>query len=78
MHRLNDTMQKKYEDSMKKQFNMLIDNINASSINPITPFYTTTDNFMNSKDRLIIEAKNTGFCIFGNMLYYESILKNEF
>ena len=37
-------------------------------------FYTTIKEFKSSEDRLITEARNTGFCIDGNLTYYEAML----
>lgn len=67
-------LQKEYEQELKKEIEELKDRISATSIHPITIFYTTVNEFKSSEDRLIIEARDTGFCIDGNLTYYEVML----
>ncbi len=75
LHTFEGKLQKAYETQIKKEFKKTMDEINAISTHSINAFYTNTDNFINSNDRLIIEAKTTGFCIAGNEIYYG--LKDE-
>lgn len=75
LHEFNNTkLQKEYEQEMKRQIEELKDRISATSIHPITIFYTTINEFKSSEDRLIAEARDTGFCIEGNLTYYEVML----
>jgi len=75
LHEFNNTkLQKEYEQEMKNHIEELKDRISATSIHPITVFYTTIDEFKSSEDRLITEARDTGFCIDGNLVYYEVML----
>lgn len=70
----NTKLQKEYEQEMKREIEELKDRISATSIHPITIIYTTINEFKNTEDRLIAEARNTGFCIEGNLTYYEVML----
>lgn len=70
----NAKLQKEYEQEMKNQIEELKDRISATSIHPTTIFYTTINEFKASEDRLIAEARDTGFCTEGNPTYYEVML----
>jgi predicted nucleotidyltransferase len=70
----NPKLQKEYEQEMKREIEELKDRISATSIHPITVFYTTINEFKSSEDRLVTEARDTGFCIEGNLTYYEVML----
>jgi len=75
LHKFNNPkLQKEYELEIKKEIEKLKNRISAASLHPITVFYTTVNEFKSSDDRLIIEARNTGFCIDGNLTYYEVML----
>lgn len=59
---------------MKEEIEKLKDRTSATSIHPIIVFYTTINEFKASDDRLITEARETGFCIEGNLTYYEVMI----
>ncbi len=67
-------LQKQYETEMKAIFENLREKINASSIYPLSIFYADINAYLNEDDRVIVEAKKTGFCIDGNLEYYEVML----
>jgi hypothetical protein len=66
---------KDYEKFMKKEFKKLEEKINSLSIYPINIKICSLDEFKKGEDRLIVEAKNTGFPITGDWLYYNTILE---
>jgi len=67
----DERLRKAYEKEIKDAFEALKHKINASSIYPISIFYTDADEYLKNNDRVIREAKSTGFCIDGNLLYHE-------
>ncbi len=73
----NADTQKVYKKEVKGKLEKLRQKINASSIYPLSIFYTGTKDFVTSKDRVVQEAKATGFCIDGNMLYYDTVADYE-
>lgn len=70
----NKTLQKLYEEEIKAAFEQAKEKISASSIYPLGIFYTARDSYAKDDDRVAIEAKQSGFCISGNMEYYEVML----
>ncbi len=78
LHRFrNGTLQREYESVLKEEIDELKERVSAKSVPPLSVIYTDTGHFANAEDRLIIEAKNTGYCIYGHSQYYEVMLKNE-
>ncbi len=69
--------QKVYEKEVKGKLEKLRQKINASSIYPLSFFYAGIKEFMKSTDRVVQEAKATGFCVDGNMLYYDAVVGYE-
>jgi|GEM_PF-1366538 len=69
--------QEKVHSYTKKHLDTVLEKIDALNIHPFSAFYTTSENFSRLDDRLIKEAALTGFCIIGNMRYYELMLKDE-
>ena len=67
-------LQKLYEDEIKAAFEQMEEKISASSIYPLNIFYTTRNSYLKDDDRVAVEAKQSGFCIVGNMDYYEVML----
>lgn len=77
LHKFADQkFQMQYERIVKSETELLKEKISAISIYPVSVIYTDVDDFINGEDRLVIEAKNTGFCIGGNLDYYEIMLGN--
>ena len=77
LHKFADQrFQMQYERIVKSETELLKEKICAISIYPVSVIYAGVDDFMNGEDRLVIEAKNTGFCIGGNLDYYEVMLRN--
>ena len=70
----NPELQKAYEKEVKQKINNLTKKINAESNYPLKVIFITRDDFRNSKDHLILQSKETGFPIFGELNYY---IKNE-
>lgn len=73
----NENLQKEYEKEIKNEITKIKEKINAISNHSLSLFYTNTEEFINSKDRVIKEAKQTGFCIYNNLNHYGAILKKE-
>lgn len=70
----SEKLQRSYEREMKIAFNQLKENISATSIYPLSIFYTDINSYITGTDRVVNEAKKTGFCISGNLEYYEVML----
>ncbi|MBU4245666.1 MAG: nucleotidyltransferase domain-containing protein [Nanoarchaeota archaeon] len=70
----NKKLQKLYEEEIKAAFEQIEEKISASSIYPLNIFYTTRNSYAKGGNRVVIEAKQSGFCISGNMDYYEVML----
>lgn len=73
----NKKLQKLYEVETKAAFEQTKEKISASSIYPLNIFYTTRNSYDKGDDRVAIEAKQGGFCIGGNMEYYEVMLNES-
>lgn len=73
----SEKLQRSYEREMKTAFNQLKEKISATSIYPLSIFYTDVDSYATADDRVVNEAKNTGFCISGNLEYYEVMLNES-
>ncbi|MEA2003531.1 MAG: ArsR family transcriptional regulator [archaeon] len=67
----NKRLKELYEKETKNSFEKLKEKINASSIYPINIIYADIDKYKKNNDRVVTEAKNTGFCIDGNLLYHD-------
>lgn len=67
----NEKLQKLYEEEIRKELEKVKKSVNARSIYPISLVFVNLEEFKNSKDHLLMQAKNTGFPIFGNWRYYE-------
>lgn len=70
----SEKLQKAYEREMKTAFNQLKEKISATSIYPLSIFYTDINSYTTGTDRVVNEAKKTGLCISGNLEYYEVML----
>ncbi len=70
----SEKLQKAYEREMKTTFNLLKEKISATSIYPLSIFYTDVNSYTTADDRVVNEAKNTGLCISGNLEYYGVML----
>lgn len=66
-------LQEEYEREIKKEADKVQKRITATSVYPIRIVYATVADFLKGEDRLITEARNTGFCISGNLEYYKVI-----
>ncbi len=69
------------QKKVKSRFEKLKEKINAKSIYPLQVFYCELQNFIKLNDTLLLEAKNKGFPIIGNFLFYDLVLeewKKEF
>jgi len=73
----NKKLQKQYEKEMKAVFGRLKEKISATSIYPLSIFYADKKSYIEGGDRVVIEAKQGGFCISGNMEYYEVMLNES-
>lgn len=72
LHAFEDIeLQKLYEKEIKRKIENLRKKINSESNYPLNIVYTNLDNFKTSKDHLILQAKETGFPIYGNLEYYK-------
>jgi len=72
LHKFEDNkLQKLYEKETKNKLEKLRKKINSESNHPLNIVYINLDIFKTSKDHLIIQAKNHGFPISGNLKYYE-------
>jgi predicted nucleotidyltransferase len=67
----NPKLQEEYEIEIKIEADKVQKRITATSVYPIRIVYATVADFLKDEDRLIAEARNTGFCIAGNLEYYE-------
>ncbi len=77
LHKFGDQkLQTEYKNIMRGEIESLRERVSAISIYPVSVIYTDIDDFVNSEDRLVTEAKNTGFCISGDLEYYEVMLEN--
>ncbi len=72
----NRKLQTEYENTLRDEIESLRERVSAISIYPVSVIYTDIDDFVNTDDRLVTEARNTGFCIGGNLEYYEVMLEN--
>jgi predicted nucleotidyltransferase len=71
LHKFKDNqLQKLYEKEIKQKIEGLRKKINSESNHPIHVVYSDLDSFKTSKDHLIVQAKITGFPIFGSWRYY--------
>ena len=70
----NGKLQEDYEREIRTEIDRIQKKISATSVYPVSVVYATVADFLGSEDRLIMEARNTGFCIEGNLDYYEAIL----
>ena len=68
----NQKLQEEYEREIKKEADKVQKRITATSVYPIRIVYATVADFLKGEDRLIAEARNTGFCISGNLDYYKT------
>ena len=73
----NEKLQKEYEKEVKNDIIKIKEKINAISNHSLSLFYANLEEFINPKDRVIKEAKQTGFCIYNNLNYYGIMLKKE-
>jgi predicted nucleotidyltransferase len=77
LHRFeNENMQKEYEKRIIKQIEDAKKDIQAQSIHHLSLAFTTTRGFIEGKDHLVNQAKETGFPIINEQLYFE-MLQNE-
>jgi len=72
----NKELQRLYEKEIKGKIEIVRKMINSESNHPLNIFYITLDNFKISKDHLIMQVKETGFPIYGNLRYYTNYEKN--
>ncbi len=72
----NQELQRQYEQEIKKKIENLRKKINSESNHPLNILFVTLDNFKTTKDHLILQAKETGFPIFGTLRYYTNNEKN--
>ncbi len=61
----NLKLQTLYEKEIKQKISTLKKTINSESNYPLNIIFTDADNFKTSKDHLIMQAKQTGFPIYG-------------
>ncbi|MGV8171926.1 MAG: nucleotidyltransferase domain-containing protein [Candidatus Woesearchaeota archaeon] len=76
-HFENDNIQKEYEKKMIKQIEDIRKDIQTRSIHNISLAFTTSKGFMDGKDHLVNQAKETGFPIINEQTYFE-VLQNEY
>jgi hypothetical protein len=74
----NQKLQEEYESEIKIEADKVQKRITATSIYPIRIVYATVADFLKDEDRLIAEARNTGFCIGGNLEYYKVLLNRHY
>jgi len=65
-------LQEEYETEIKIEADKVQKRVTATSVYPIRIVYATLADFLKGEDRLIAEARNTGFCIVGNLDYYKA------
>lgn len=68
----NKELQVLYEKEIKQRINSVTKNINSESNYPFKIVFIDKDSFKTSEDHLIIQAKETGFPIFGIDSYYKN------
>ena len=69
---LDEKLQKLYESEIKKEFEGVRKAVNVRSTHPLSLAFVNSEEFKTSKDHLLIQAKNTGFPIFGNLEYHKN------
>ncbi len=57
-----------------KSLDKILFEINSSSLYPLSVFQCSLKDFRKNDDKIIIQAKNTGFPIFNEQRFYEEIL----
>jgi len=70
----NPKLQASYEKEIKQKIGTLKKAINSESNHPLNIIFINEDDFKISRDYLIMQAKQTGFPIYGAQQYY---IKNE-
>jgi predicted nucleotidyltransferase len=68
----NKELQNLYEKEIKQKITVITKNINSESNYPLKVVFVDRDSFKISKDHLIVQAKETGFPIFGISQYYKN------
>lgn len=70
-HFLDESLQALYEKEAKQKVNKIVKETNSESNYPLKVLFIDRDSFKTSKDYLILQAKETGFPIFGIDRYYK-------
>lgn len=71
LHKFSDNkLQEKYEAEIKAGFEKARKAVNSRSNYSLSIAFTNIEEFKTSKDHLVLQAKETGFPIFGNFQYY--------
>lgn len=69
----NQKIQKAYETGIIKEINSIKKDVESRSTHSISLAFTNTQQLKEGKDHLVSQAKETGFPIFNQQLYYEVI-----
>jgi len=72
----NSNLQKIYEKGIRQEINQISKKINSESNYPLKIIFTKSDSLKTSNDHLIVQARETGFPIYGSLSYYEQNEKN--
>lgn len=62
----------------KQNLNNLKKDVEIISNYPLNIFYCSIDDFIKGNDHIVIQAKKTGFPIFGEQNFYEVLLNEDF
>jgi len=72
----NSDLQKLYEKGIRQEINQISKKINSESNYPLKIIFAKSDSFKTSDDHLTMQARETGFPIYGSLKYYEQNEKN--
>lgn len=60
----------------EKEITKLAQKISKRSIYPLSVFFCTPEEFESGNDQLIIQAKRTGYPLYGHFYFYEGVLED--